>query len=292
MITHTMSQVETLTGISAHALRVWERRYNYLIPERTPTNIRFYTEDQLKTLLNVSILLQHGYKISKIVKLEENEMFDLVTNFLLSSSEKDHSRINGLVLCMLNMDEATFNKIYNRSVSEVGFITTIMHLIYPFLNLVGGLWITNKAIPAQEHFISNLIRQKIISAIDQLPSPPQDGKKILLYLLEGESHEIGLLMANYMAKSLAWNVFYLGQNVPSKNIKNICSIGAPDLMLTMFTTPKKKNITSIIANIMKDNNTHLLFSGSPNLLSELEPITNSTYIKSPSDFETFLKDFT
>ena len=150
-----MSQVETLTGINAHTLRVWERRYNFLLPLRTQTNIRLYTDAQLKKLLNIGILVRNGYRISVIAKMAESEIHNLVTQILTTSSEENHDRINGLVLSMLALDEEGFNLLFNNSVNDTGLISTILDLIYPFLNLVGGLWITNKATPAQEHFISN-----------------------------------------------------------------------------------------------------------------------------------------
>lgn len=288
MTTYTMTQVETLTGISAHTLRAWERRYSFLVPSRSETNIRYYTDAELKNLINIGILVRNGHRISKIDRMDQEEIHFLVNQILTTHSDQHSDRINGLVLSMLKMDEDAFNKIYSIAVIDSGLIATITKLIYPFLNLVGGLWTTNKIIPAQEHFISNLIRQKIISAIDALPSPPENAKQILLFLLEGESHEIGLLLSYYIAKKLGWRVYYLGQDVPSVNIKDVFKIVKPDLMLTMFVTPRSQNISKIIARMTKDNDIPLLISGAPLLFEKEMKLKKTIYIKSPHDFEAYL----
>jgi DNA-binding transcriptional MerR regulator len=286
-----MTQVETLTGINAHTLRVWERRYDFLLPKRTQTNIRFYSDAQLKKLLNIGILIRNGYRISKIDKMPQAEIHKQVTEILMTHTEENHDRINGLVISMLEMDEEAFNKIFSNAVADSDFISTITNLIYPFLNLVGGLWITNKTFPAQEHFISNLIRQKILSAIEGLPTPVDKAKRILLFLLEGEAHEIGLLLAYYLAKNLGWRVYYLGQNVPSKNIGEICNIVNPNLMMTMFITPRSKKINSLISNVLAGNNIPLLYSGNPFNFTDLEPVKNAVHIKTPHDFDSQLKKY-
>lgn len=291
MISYSMSQVEILTGINAHTLRAWERRYTFLVPERSESNIRSYSDSQLKTLLNMGILVRNGYRISKLDKMDSNEIHRLVQEILTTHSEENTDRINGLVLSMLEMDEHAFNKIFSISVIDSGLIPTITELIYPFLNLVGGLWTTNKIVPAQEHFISNLIRQKIVAAIDGLPSPEEEAKRIILFLLEGESHELGLLLSSYIAKKLGWKVYYLGQNVPSGNIKEVIPSIQPDLLMTMIITPRSQNIPQIITELTEAYKTPMLVAGNP-LLFENEMNTESVrYINSPLDFEQHLNAF-
>lgn len=286
-----MSQIETLTGINAHTLRVWERRYNFLLPLRTESNIRYYSDNQLKDLLNIGILIRNGYRISAIDKMSQSQIYEKVSQILLTDSKENHDRINGLVLSMLEMDEDAFNKLFNNSVSQTSFISTILNLVYPFLNLVGGLWITNKANPAQEHFISNLIRHKIVAAIESLPVPEDGAKRILLFLLEGEAHEIGLLLAYYIAKKSGWKVYYLGQNVPMQNIGEIIKITNPDLMMTMFTAPRPEKIADLISELLKTNEVPLLYAGNPlNFENEIK-VKNAIYIKLPLDFENALNTF-
>jgi MerR family transcriptional regulator, light-induced transcriptional regulator len=216
MSSYSVAQVETLTGIKAHTLRVWERRYNFLHPKRTSTNIRYYSDEQLRKLLNIGILVRHGYRISQLDQMSDDEINALITEILANPSEENGNEIKGLTLSMLSMNEEEFDKIFSRQLMHKGLLSTITDLIYPFLRHVGVLWSTKKAMPAQEHFISNLIRQKIISAIENLPLAPAAAPAILLFLLEGEDHEIGLLLATYIAKDLGWRVCYLGQNVPAQ----------------------------------------------------------------------------
>ncbi len=165
-----MSQVTHLTGIQAHTLRVWERRYDFVKAKRKPSKFRYYSEDQLRKLLNTSILLQNGFRISAVAKLQDVEIFEQVEQIFKQETGIPSDQIQALVLAMLSFNEPLFNKIYNKSVSNSGVLDTFTNLIYPFLYLTGGLWVYNKANPIQEHFISNLIRQKLISAIDSLKS--------------------------------------------------------------------------------------------------------------------------
>ena len=164
MNTFSMSQVEVLTGIKSHTLRMWERRYSFLKPQRTQTNIRYYSDAELRRLINISILINNGYKISKIDKLSEHELHTIVIELNSHSSSKFDDDINRLSLCMIEMNEDSFSAIFQRHVNRHGLLSTVMNLIYPFLGHAGILWIANKTIPAQEHFMSNLIRQKQFSA--------------------------------------------------------------------------------------------------------------------------------
>ena len=183
MSTYSMSDIVALTDIKAHTLRKWESRYGFLEPKRTTTNIRFYTDDQLRMLLNIGILLRNGHRISHIDKMSEKELHDSVSQILLKASPKDD--IDALILCMLEMNETKFSEVVGRHIMRSGLMTTVVDLIYPFLNHVGVLWGTNKAMPAQEHFISNLIKQKILSAIESIPIAKEGVPKIILFLMEG-----------------------------------------------------------------------------------------------------------
>ena len=220
MITYSVAQVEALSGIKAHTLRIWERRYSFLKPLRTPTNIRYYTDDQLKKLLNFGILVRNGYRVSKLEKMSNQEVFEAVTAILADPESEDRDEIKGLTLAMLEMNEEEFDNIFERQVIRKGFLKTITEMIYPFLQYVGVLWNTNKAMIAQEHFVSNLIRQKIITAIERLSIPPKSSPAVVFFLLEGEDHEIGLLLAHFIAKERGWQTYYLGPGVPVSNIIN------------------------------------------------------------------------
>jgi DNA-binding transcriptional MerR regulator len=282
-----MSQVETLTGIKSHTLRVWERRYSLLKPNRTATNIRFYSDDEVRKLLNISILLNNGYRISKINNLGEEEFNELILSLKSNYSEKFEDDINRLILYMIEMDEHSFEQLFQKNVMKNGLLTTIISLIYPFLNQVGLLWATNKTIPSQEHFMSNLIRQKIISAIDLLNNPDDSAPRIILFLPEDESHEIGLLLTSFIAKNLGWRVYYLGQNVPLDNLDKVYELTKAKVFFTMFVAPKKEKYFSKFTSKVHKIKTNFFVAGN----YEAKYVTsNIQYISNPDDFTKQLKN--
>ena len=168
MATYSIKDIEHLSGIKAHTLRIWEKRYNIIVPKRTQTNIRYYDDEDLKRLLNVSVLNRYGYKISSIANLHEKE----IRNEILAITSKYgdlSAQIENLIVAMVDFDKAYFDKIFNKSIMSRGLEETMLKVIYPFFEKIGILWQTGNINPAQEHFISNLIRQKLIVAIDDLP---------------------------------------------------------------------------------------------------------------------------
>jgi len=288
MITYSVAQVEALTGIKAHTLRIWERRYDFLTPERTATNIRVYSDDQLKKLLNFGILVKNGHRVSKLGKMTDEEVYLEVTKVLADPSSEMNDEMKGLTLCMLEMNEEEFDNIFERQVIRKGFLKTITEVIYPFLQYVGVLWTTNKAMVAQEHYISNLIRQKLISAIERLALPPKDAPSIVFFLLEGEEHEIGLLLASFMAKSMGWKIYYLGQAVPLVNIKKVIDIAEPGLIMSMFITPKTHKINNFIDAVLEGNPVPYVVSGSIENMKAIPDSDRILKISSPNEFEGHL----
>ena len=291
MITYSVAQVEALTGIKAHTLRIWERRYDFLTPERTSTNIRFYSDEHLKKLLNFGILVKNGYRVSKLGRMTDEEVFHEVEKVLSDPSSEMDDEMKGLTLCMLEMNEEEFDNIFERQVIRKGFLRTITEVIYTFLEYVGVLWTTNKAMVAQEHYISNLIRQKLISAIERLSLAPKDAPAIVFFLSEGEEHEIGLLLASFMAKSMGWRVFYLGQAVPLVNIKKVIDIAEPSLIMSIFVTPKVKKINSFIGAVIEGNNIPYIVSGSIENLGAISDSDQLYKVSSPAEFESCLKRY-
>lgn len=288
MITYSVAQVEALTGIKAHTLRIWERRYDFLTPERTPTNIRYYSDEQLKKLLNFGILVKNGYRVSKLGKMTDEEIYNEVSSVLADPSSEMNDELKGLTLSMLEMNEEDFDNIFERQVIRKGFLRTITEVIYPFLQYVGVLWTTNKAMVAQEHYISNLIRQKLISAIERLSLPSKDAPAIVFFLLEGEEHEIGLLLASFMAKSMGWRIYYLGQGVPLVNIKKVIEIAEPKLIMSMFVTPKVSKINNFINAVIEGGEVPYVISGSEENLAAIPDSDKLLKISSPGEFESHL----
>jgi DNA-binding transcriptional MerR regulator len=238
MAVYSIKELENLSGIKAHTIRIWEKRYNLIEPYRTTTNIRYYTDQELKKILNVAMLNRHGIKISNIAKLSERELKDEILR-VSSSNPNLENIIDSLIIAMIDMDELKFNSIVNKTISKYGFGECFINIVYPFLEKIGVLWMAGDINPAQEHFVSNLIRQKIITAIDGFSHVfNPNAQKFLLYLPEGEWHEIGLLFALFLLKEAGHEVIYLGQSVPYSDILSTGSTRQFDHILVSSTVPQ------------------------------------------------------
>lgn len=234
MSTYSIKDLEKFTGIKAHTLRIWEKRYGVVEPERTPTNIRYYTDADLKKLLNISILNRFGFRISDIVELSDNEMSEKILQLTQRLYDAD-SQIESLVVAMIDVDENRFDKVLTSAIIKLGFEQAVLKVIYPFFERIGMLWQVGSISPAQEHFMSNLIRQKLIVAIDGLATSALPGAdNYLLFLPEGEWHEIGLLFSSYLIRKRGHHVVYLGQSVPFENLAEIITIRKCNRILTQF----------------------------------------------------------
>jgi len=288
MATYSMAEIVTLTGINAHTLRKWESRYKLIVPHRTDTNIRFYSDEQLRKLLNIGILVRSGNRISQIDKMTDDEINEKVSKTLVDSKNSDE--IDALIISMIEMDELAFDKTIDRNVQNKGLMATITEVIYPFLNQIGILWTTHRAMPAQEHFISNLIRQKIFAAIENLPLAKRDAPKIVLFLLEDEDHEIGLLLANYIAREMGWRVYYLGTKVPLENIEMVVEIVKPQLLLSLFILNRPKWVEAQIGLLTSKTDVPLAISGNYNNFSDIDIPSQVNFLKNPQEMITLLSN--
>lgn len=217
---YKISDLENLSGIKAHTIRIWEQRYNILEPLRTETNIRYYDDEQLKKLLNVVTLINAGNKISMISKLSSNEILERIESIASIGGPgiKEESLINQLISSGLTYNELLFEKAFSNSILSFGVTGAYEKVLYPMLNKLGLLWLTEEMNPSQEHFVSNMIRQKLFAAIDSLNPADESDETWMLFLPEGELHELGLLVANYILRSKGKNVCYLGADVPLHNL--------------------------------------------------------------------------
>ena len=250
-----------MSGIKAHTLRIWEQRHNLLSPKRTETNIRYYDDDDLKLILNVALLNDNGFKISKIAVMSQEEIKQNVIQLTERSLTYD-DQIHALTICMIEMDEERFDKVLSANIIKIGFEQTMLNIIYPFMSKIGVLWQTGAINPGQEHFISNLIRQKLIVAIDgQIYK--NGGKKFLLFLPEAELHEISLLFAAYIIKLKGHKVIYLGQNTPNEDLLTVYRLHQPDYLMTVITTsPSSENIQEYIDLLSERfNKSQILLTG-------------------------------
>jgi DNA-binding transcriptional MerR regulator len=236
MAVYSIRELEKLSGIKAHTIRIWEKRYNLINPHRTNTNIRYYTDDDLKRILNVAVLNRHGIKISSIAKLNELELKEEIIRVSEISTSSD-TIIDSLVLSMIDLDEYKLEALIDKSIHKIGFRSTVTEVLFPFLSKIGILWQSGEIYPAQEHFVSYLIRQKLIAATDRISNTfnPQ-GKKFLLLLPEGEWHEITLLFAHYLIKEANHEVIYLGQSVPYSDVLAIGTAKNIDYIMISSST--------------------------------------------------------
>jgi len=234
MSEYTIKDLEQLSGIKAHTIRIWEQRYSFLKPKRSDTNIRYYNADELKTILNIALLNQHGYKISSIDKMNEAEMQHAVLS--LSSTPAQEGRVlNKLISHMVELNMDDFELQLEKAVSEKGIEETLVRLIFPFMERIGILWVTNHINPAQEHLVSNIIRQKILVGINGLKPWAKKKSSIILFLPEGEQHELGLLYAYYIMKKQGITTIYLGADLPIKDLQFVTKFKQPDYIFTHLT---------------------------------------------------------
>lgn len=252
MNSFTIKDLENLSGIKAHTLRIWEQRYNFLKPERTFTNIRYYSNNELKTILNIALLNKYGYKVSHIDKMTDAEIREKVLT--LNQQEAQQERIvNELVQHMVDLNTKAFEETLSSYILARGIERTITQIIFKYLEKIGILWLTNHINPAQEHLVTNIIRQKLIVGIEGVSSPLKINKTILLFLPEAEYHEMGLLFMYYLLKSRGIEVIYLGTNVPLADVGYVVKVKKPDFLYCHITRPGQNfNFDKFLANISKN----------------------------------------
>ncbi|MBO0949802.1 MerR family transcriptional regulator [Fibrella forsythiae] len=285
MSNYSIKDLEQLSGIKAHTLRIWEHRYNIIQPKRTDTNIRTYDDQDLKLVLNISLLKDHGYKISEISKLSVEEMYQEVIK--ISDKQLNYpDQIHALTITMIDLDEDRFEKIISTNILQFGFENTMINIIYPFLSRIGTLWVTGSIGPAQEHFITNLIRQKLIVAIDgQVSKQRPNGKKYMLFLPEGEMHEISLLFANYIIRARYNKVVYLGQSLPFNELMFAYNVHKPDYIFSAITSvPSNSEAQAYVTKLgAQFPEAHLLLTGYQMVGQDIQMPENGTIINGIDD---------
>jgi DNA-binding transcriptional MerR regulator len=235
----TIKDLEHLSGIKAHTIRIWEQRYSFLKPERTQTNIRYYNNDHLKMILNIALLNKYGFKISHIDKMTEEDIRQKILA-LTHVEAQEENRVNNLIRCMVDVDMNGFETLLNEYIREYDIEKAVLQIIFPFLERIGMLWLTNNIHPAQEHLVSNVVRQKLVLGIDKLPLADPSKQAILMFLPEGELHEIGLLFMHYIFKAGGYNILYVGANIPLKDVAAIVGATNTGCLYTHLTTASEK----------------------------------------------------
>lgn len=234
----SISQLSQFSGIKPHTIRIWEQRYNALTPGRSEGNTRYYDNDQLRRLLNIVSLMQGNYKISEISALPDKKIFELLQK-QLPSGETPNGMYEYFILQLIgagmNFDEINFDKLLSHCIVRYGVKRSYLKVIYPMLNRIGLMWATNLMPPASEHFISNIIRQKLFTLVDSLPAGNDKKNSWLLFLPENEFHEIGLLLSHYLIRNSGFKSVYLGSNVPIQSVVEAVSTVNPDNLLLFLT---------------------------------------------------------
>ena len=262
----SIKDLENLSGIKAHTIRIWEKRYNVLEPMRTDTNIRYYSLESLQKLLNITLLHNHGYKISKISKLPESGIPLLVNEIISKKSARLHA-INAFKMAMMNFDQRLFFNTYNTLLSEKTFQEIFYEVIIPLMNEIGMLWQTNTITPAHEHFISYLVKQKLLINTEkiQVNGPTKHDKVFVLFLPLNEIHELGLMYLNYEIILNGYRAIYLGESIPTENLTDVKKYFENIVYVSYLTvSPAKENVSDYIKTVKEkvlDSTTSLWILG-------------------------------
>jgi DNA-binding transcriptional MerR regulator len=283
--------MEVLSGVKAHTIRMWEQRFHMFEPRRTPGNIRYYNDSDLKKLLNLSFLTQQGYKVSVLARMSEEELSRRVVDLSLTCTGVE-SRIQSLTMHMLQLNEMGFTQLLSVFIKESGLERVMLDIVFPFFRAIGFMWQTGTITPAHEHFITHLIRQKLIVSIDQMDYVQQEAtKKYLLFLPEGEFHELGLLFAHYIIRSRGHETIYLGANVPYADLKTVYSTYKPQSILCILTSAQVDLTASEYLNQLSSDFPKAQIMASGKFALDSADEIRSTRITLMRDFTDLIEQF-
>ncbi|MBI1226439.1 MAG: MerR family transcriptional regulator [Bacteroidetes bacterium] len=291
MAIYSISDLEKLSGIKSHTIRIWEQRYGILRPKRTDTNIRFYEDDDLQRLLNVALLNRHGFRISKIAEMSKEDMAEQVSSVSNFKFDID-AQLDVLTLSVIEMDEIKFARIFDNHVEQIGFEQTMLEVVYPFMEKLSLLWLTGSIKPVQENFITQLIRNKLIAAIEKEPlAADRKTTKFILYLPKDEQQELSILFMQYLIKRRGFRVVNLGANLALVDLKDACQIHQPDFVFTVLSeTFNREPVQRYLTNLQTAvPNSHLLLTGYLMASQPVEGIENATILPSLDDALAFLE---
>ncbi len=278
----SISQLAQFSGIKPHTIRIWEQRYDALKPQRSEGNTRFYDNSQLRRLLNIVSLMGTSYKVWELCSMSDGDL----KNLIVEENRKDIQEpyefsISQLISAGMYYDEIAFDDIFSQCVSHFGVEKTYINVLYPMLVRIGLLWSADKLPPPHEHFISNLIRQKLFSAIDALPLAAADADRWLLFLPEGDFHEIGLLFANYLIRQAGRKSLFLGGNLPLESAREAVEDGRPThilLFIVHYDVPQ--SVENYLTGVSRDfTGSKIFIAGNEKLIEKLKPVHNVHWLK-------------
>ncbi len=230
---YSIKDLEILSGIKAHTIRIWEKRYNLLVPERSDTNIRYYNDEDLKKILNISMLVKHGYKISRVAEMDVHKMKEAIIS-ISDTPQSEFDFLEKLTFYLINFDHLNFNVLLDEIIRIYGFNEALKKIVFPFFERVGTYWQVGSIFPAQEHYLSNIFRQKLIVKIDKLGFGCDREGIVLFFLHENEMHELSLLYYTWLARKSGYDVIYLGQFVPLDDLRKISNREEIKFVFTAF----------------------------------------------------------
>lgn len=290
MIVYSIHDLEKLSGVKAHTLRMWEKRYNIIQPKRTPSNIRYYLDDDLQRVLNIALLNKNGYRISKISEMDNDEILSIVAE--LSSIDTVHEgNIDGLMLSMFELNESKFNRILDKYIKSIGMQDTMDQIIYPFLDKLSAMWFTGSVKGVHENFVGFIIRRKLIMAIDSI-SVENPKAKAILFLPESETQELTLLYIHFLLKKLNIDIVNLGNNVPLIDILEAQEIFKANFIFTLFndsfTEVPLQPYLQELSNYLSDATIYI--SGYQTVAQNLKPMDNVVLLNSISELDGLMKE--
>lgn len=284
MTLYSIKDLEYLSGIKAHTIRIWEKRYHLLDPNRTDTNIRSYSDHDVRRILNVALLIKNGYKISNVAAFDESKLQAEVLriNRNLTDPEKN---IDQLLFHTVNLDTFGFEQLLDKIIGEFGFSKTIHQVIFPFFERIGILWQAGSIFTAHEHFVSNLVRNRLIRETGKFERN-ESAQTVLFFLRENEWHELSLLYFNFLAAQAGLRCVYLGQSLPFEDLSNLLINSEFDFVCTSFIQAiEKPELEQYLANLsLVFNRNKILIAGRQIIIHKPKLPSNVLLIKNSSDF--------
>jgi DNA-binding transcriptional MerR regulator len=286
--------MQRFSGISVHTIRAWEKRYHGLKPDRSEGNTRYYSGNQLRRLLNIASLMNYDYKVSELCSMSDSKLHEQLRKVLENETIKNEMSdllISQVVSAAILFDEILFEKIFSKAIVAYGMEGAYLNVIYPALKRIGLMWATDSVAPAQEHFLSNLLRQKLYASIDILPLNNNSKKHWALFLPENEFHELGLLMANYLIRSAGHRCTYLGSNLPIESLSGaVKSIKPENLLLFLVSKNDEDADKDLIKQIVKTFPSQKIYvAAEPERLQKLKEHKNLIQISSRQQLKKELK---
>lgn len=288
----SISQLSRFSGIKAHTIRIWEKRYNTLEPVRSEGNVRYYNNSQLRRLLNIVSLSNAGFKVSDISDLSDTELFEMVGRTIVKAPSSGFNDSYGMQLIQagLNFDKPYFEKIFAHCQLRMGVRNMYVQVILPMLDRIGQMWAEDTIPPAQEHFISYIIKQKLFTAIDALAPPVEGSPSWLLFLPEDEFHEIGLLIAHFLILQAGHKVTYLGANVPAQSLEQTINLVKPDNLLAFLVhddQPEYVN-ASLDSWLRMHQNGKIFIAAKSEIINRSADYNDVQWLNSVAQLEKFL----